>query len=151
MRNLFVTSAVLVAIGTVATGCNRQEVSPPAEPMAASAPQPRAQPMSVTGCLKAGEADNTFVLTVAAASGSSEPATYQLVGKTDALREHVGERVEISGTLESEQEFASRTTAVEQDRAKATSGTPTVETTTRVELRRLDVSSFKPISDRCEP
>jgi hypothetical protein len=86
-----------------------------------------------------------------AASGSSEPATYQLVGKTDALREHVGERVEVSGTLESEQEFASRTTAVEQDRAKATSGTPTVETTTRVELRRLDVSSFKPISDRCEP
>jgi hypothetical protein len=107
--------------------------------------------MSVTGCLKAGEASDTFVLTVAAPSGSAEPATYQLVGKTDQLREHVGDRVEVSGTLESEQELASRSTTVEKDRAKGTTGTPVVETTTKVELRRLDVSSLKHVAEGCEP
>jgi hypothetical protein len=150
MRNLLLTSAAFVAVAAAATGCNRQEASPP-EPMTASAPQPRAQPMSVVGCLKAGDAADTFVLTVTAAAGSAEAATYQLVGKTDALREHVGDRVEVSGTLASEQELASRSTAVEKDRPQGTTGTPVVDTTTKVELRRLDVASVARVSEGCEP
>jgi hypothetical protein len=53
--------------------------------------------------------------------------------------------------LESEQELAARTQAVESERPKGTSGTPTVETKATVELRRLEVASARLLDGECEP
>jgi hypothetical protein len=150
MRHVFLSSTVLVAV--LASGCTRQdEAVAPADPTTASEAQPRNQPMTVTGCLRAGEAGDTFVLTAAATEGSQHPGSYQLVGDTDSLGDHIGHRVEVSGTLESEQELAARTKAVEPEQPKGTSGTPTVETKTTVELRRLEVASARLIDGECEP
>jgi hypothetical protein len=136
----------------LASACARQEeTTAPADPTTASEAQPRNQPMTIAGCLRAGETGDTFILTAAATEGSQQPGSYQLVGNTDSLGDHIGHRVEVSGTLESEQELASRSHAVESDRPKGTSGTPSVDTKTTVELRKLEVSSARLIEGDCEP
>jgi hypothetical protein len=151
MRKFSVSSTV-VALALCATACRGQnEATVPADPTTASAPQERSQPMTVAGCLRAGEAADTFILTAAATEGSQQPGTYQLVGNTASLADHIGNRVEVSGTLESEQELATRTQAIEKERPKGTSGTPTVETKSEVEVRRLEVASAKRISGDCKP
>ena len=150
MRHVFLSSTVLLA--TLAGGCARQDdATAPADPTTASEAQPRNQPMTITGCLRAGEAGDTFILTAVATEGSQQPGSYELVGNTDSLGDHIGHRVEVSGTLESEQELATRTQAVEPEQPKGTSGTPTVETKTTVELRRLEIASARLIEGDCEP
>jgi hypothetical protein len=150
MRHVFLSSTVLFAM--LAGGCARQdEATAPADPTTASQAEPRNQPMTVTGCLRAGEAGDTFILTSAATEGSQQPGSYQLVGDTDSLGDHIGHRVQVSGTLESEQELAARSRSVEPERPKGTSGTPTVETKTTVELRRLEVASARLLDGECEP
>jgi hypothetical protein len=39
---------------------------------------------------------------------------------------------------------------VPESRARGTSGTPSVETKTDVDIRRLDVSALKPTGNRCQ-
>jgi hypothetical protein len=150
MRVLLLSSAILAF--ALSSGCSRQnDPATPPEPTTASAPQQRNQPTTVTGCLRAGEAANTFVLTAAGAEGAPEPATYELVGASAQLSDHVGDRVEVTGTLAAEQDLRSPTSAAEADKAKGTTGTPVVETQTKVEMRRLEVSQVRPISGDCTP
>lgn len=150
MRRLLLSSVALSVVLTCA--CARQdETATPPEPTTASAPEQRNQPMTVTGCLRAGEAANTFVLTAAGAEGAAEPATYELVGASAQLADHIGERVEVTGRLAAAQDLRSSTSATEADKAKGTTGTPVVETQTKVEMRRLEVSGVKPISSDCKP
>ncbi|NUR52843.1 MAG: hypothetical protein HOQ29_00185 [Acidobacteria bacterium] len=109
-------------------------------------------PMTVAGCLRAGEASDTFVLTQdAATTGTTATANYQLVGVDGVnLRDHIGERVQVSGVLASQQEVASRSTPSQQDKATGTAGTPTVQTQTRVDMRTLRVNSLNPQGAKCE-
>jgi hypothetical protein len=152
MRLLFLSSAAAVLVLT-SSACSQEDArsTVPPDPTTASQPQPRNQPMTVTGCLRAGEAANTFVLTAAGAEGTAEPATYELVGTSVQLTDHIGDRVEVTGTLESEQDLRSRTSATEAEKPKGTTGTPVVETQTKVEIRRLEVSAVRPISGDCTP
>ena len=54
------------------------------------------------------------------------------------------------GTIQSDQQVASRSTRVEDDKkAKGTTGTPVVETTTDVRIRRMQVSSVTPRGTAC--
>ena len=107
--------------------------------------------MTVNGCLRAGEAEDTFVLTVAQPSAADTPATYQLVGaNTATLRGHIGERVEVSGVMTAQEQIASRAVSPANPKATGTSGTPSVETQTVVNIKKLDVSAVKPLGDRCE-
>jgi hypothetical protein len=150
MRLLLLSSAALSV--ALSSACARQnDTATPPDPTTASAPEQRNRPMTVTGCLRAGEAADTFVLTAAAAEGTAEPATYELVGTSAQLRDHIGDRIEVTGTLASEQDLRSRTSAAEQDKAKGTTGTPVVETQTKVEIRRLEVSAVRSISGDCTP
>ena len=113
--------------------------------------QPANIPLTVTGCLKAGQADDLLVLTTARTEGSGEAATYHLVGdETAKLREHIGRRVEVNGTVQAQQETASRTTARPEERPTGTSGTPTVQTRTEIEIKRLSVSSATPLDEKCD-
>ena len=62
----------------------------------------------------------------------------------------IGERVQVSGVLASQQEVASRSTPSQQDKATGTAGTPTVQTQTRVDMRTLRVNSLNPQGAKCE-
>jgi hypothetical protein len=149
MRSLVISSAAL-ALALTAGACARQDdTAAPPEPATASAPQPSNRPMTVAGCLRPGDAANTFVLTATGAVGT-EPATYELVSTSADLRPHIGRRVEVSGTLASEQDVRTPTTAAEQDKAKGTTGTPVVETRNKIEIRRMEVASVRPVEGDCK-
>jgi hypothetical protein len=137
-----------IAVG----GCSRQESTPVSDVQTQTA-QPANQPVTIAGCLKRGDAADTFVLTAARTGGSTETATYQLVGAPDVnLQDHVGHRIEVNGTIEAQQEIASRTTAVPADgeRPTGTSGEARVETKTEIDIKRVSVSAVKPLGDACE-
>jgi hypothetical protein len=144
--------AAFTALAALA-GCSRSEAPPTVAESISQAAQPTNQAVTVTGCLKAGSAENTFVLATARTAGSQDAATYHLDGGDAAnLRDHVGERVEVSGTVNAQQETVSRRTAVapEEDRPAGTSGTPRVETKTELDIRRLAVSAIKPLAEKCD-
>jgi hypothetical protein len=126
----------------------RQEMATP-ERQTTSGEQPRMEETTVSGCLKSGLDENTFVLMATQDAGGAT-ATYQLTSGSDVnLRQHVNQQVQVTGTLRAEQEFASVGRAVEEDKAKGTSGTPVVETKTEVEVRRLAVSSVRSTGQKC--
>lgn len=148
-------ASALLIVGSAACSRNggSQKVDrAPVETQTATTP-PSAGPMTltVTGCLRAGDAADTYVLTAARSGGATETATYQLVGANDAtLRDHIGQRVQVSGTTVPQEEIASRSPAAAEPRAKGTTGTPTVQTQTDVQIRQLRVDSVAPQGDKCE-
>jgi len=147
-RSIRFTTVVFVAACSV-SACKREATAP--ELQTTTGPQPRMEPMTVSGCLKSGMAENTFVLMASKTDNMTETATYQLTGRDDLnLRQYVGQKVEVSGTVRSEEQVASTGGATETKPAKGASGTPTVETKTQVDVKRLDVSSVKPTGGRCE-
>jgi hypothetical protein len=143
-----------VTIGLAAAGCNRGPQTTNVAEVQSQTAKPANQPMTVAGCLKAGEAAGTYVLTAArTAGGTGETATYQLVGPQAAnLQDHVGRQVEVSGTMQAQQEIASTAPAqpAPNERATGTAGTPTVQTRTEVDIRRLSLASVKPLGEKCE-
>ena len=74
-------TAALIA-GLSATACNRSEEAPvpAAEIQTTQTVQESNQPVTVGGCLRAGDAADTFVLTANEPSQATGTATYQLVG-----------------------------------------------------------------------
>ncbi len=147
-----IAAAVILTAGLAATGCGRNDTdtTPAAQTAATTPPQPLNQPETVTGCLRAGEAADTFVLTAPQTSTGAQPITYALVstGNID-LAGHVGERVSVRGTLESQQQATTESSA-RAAKPTGTAGTPTVQTETALTIRRLDVSTVQPLGDRCE-
>ena len=113
--------------------------------------QPLNQPLTVDGCLRAGDGASTFVLTTTQTATGAQPATYQLLGAGDVkLADHVGERVTATGTLQAQQQATTQTAPAPADKATGTSGTPTVQTSTELTVRTLEVRSLKPLGDRCD-
>jgi hypothetical protein len=124
--------------------------TPPQTPTATTSDM--AMTTTVTGCLAAGDAADTFVLNAARAEGAAATATYNLVGaNNDELRSHVGEEVRVSGTVTSGTQVAERSMPqAETNKPKATSGTPVVQTQTDVQIRRLAVTSVAPQNQKCK-
>ncbi len=148
----YVFSAAL-ATGLAVSGCGGSDESTAVSEAQSQTAQSTNQVVTVAGCLKAGDAENTYVLTAARTAGSEDAATYQLEGRAVAdLKDRVGERVEVTGTMTAAQEVASRTTAVpeEGERPTGTSGTPQVVTKTEVDIKRMSVTSVKPLAEDCE-
>jgi hypothetical protein len=144
-RHAFLISAA-VAIGAV--GCERNT---PADEMQTMTVQPRMESVSTSGCLRGGMAENTFVLTTGGMEPmqpESEATTYHLMGHAVDLREFVGQRVEVTGTLRSASEIASKGAPIEE-KTEGTSGTPTIETKTELSVKELTVESVKATGDRC--
>jgi hypothetical protein len=136
-------AALAVSIGA----CSRETPSP--ERQTTTGEQPRMEEITVSGCLKSGMDESTFVL-MAAESGAADTATYQLTDANNVnMRQHVNQRVQVTGTLRAEQEFASIGRDVQEDRAKGTSGTPVVETKTEVEVKRMMVNAVRPTGEKC--
>ncbi len=139
-RPFAATAAFATALSVFSAGCGRDATPPIAESQTAS--QARTD-----GCLRAGEAGNTFVLTT---SGPGA-ATYNLVGvKGATLHDHTGKQVEVNGTLVAQQRTASRAAAPAEDKATGTAGTPEVETRTSVDIRQIEVSAIRRTGGDCQ-
>lgn len=149
-RTVGVVLAAAIAIGGAACSKGKKEMA--AETQVSGDVRTPDAPMTVTGCLRAGEASDTYVLAQdAATTGAADNANYQLVGVRGVnLRDHIGERVQVSGVLASQQQVASRSTPSQQDKATGTTGTPTVQTQTQVDIRTLRVNSVNPQGGKCE-
>src|SRR5436853_4351610 len=103
-NRLILTTAAVCALTLNLAACRRGQDKAP-ELQTTTGLQAREQPTTVSGCLRRGVAENTFVLTESRAAGGSETATYQLMGReTPTLQQYVGQNVEVSGTLRAEQE-----------------------------------------------
>jgi len=138
--------ASIVALGV--TGCSKAEDRVP-ELATKTAEQPLNQPATIQGCLRSGEAPNTFVLTSAKAEGATETVTYQLFPKEGIdLHPYAGQDVEVSGTIRSDQIVAT-SGEVQEKPAKGAQGTPTVETTSQLDVRKFDVQAVKVTGNRC--
>jgi hypothetical protein len=145
--------SVVLAAALAVTACGREEPAAPAATMATQSPEQDVNlPATVTGCLRAGDAENTFVLTTAQAAEGEPTATYHLVGTGGVdLNDHIGRRVEISGVVRSRQDVATRSTTDPAPRATGTGGeTPAVSTSTHVALKQLDVREVRRLDGECE-
>lgn len=143
--------ATLFAAGLAAAACSSEPETPAVQSQSQSTQQLNT-PATLTGCLRAGEAGNTFVLTASATNDGSVPATYQLEGSGGAdLNDHVGKRVEVTGTIAEQQHVATTEAAKPADeKATGTTGTPTVQTGTQLALRTLQVKEVRPVAGDCE-
>jgi hypothetical protein len=144
----FLTVVLALSVAVLAVGCTSKSTVPDAQQT--SGVQPRMDQTTISGCLRSGDADGTFVLTSQAAE-SAKAATYHLTGNDRVnLRDYVGQQVEVSGVVRSEQEVTSSSGATPEKAAKGTSGTPTVETKTDLDVRQLDVNTVRPTGSKCE-
>jgi hypothetical protein len=142
--------AACVIAACVGCGGDGKEVAP-LESQSVTPPQAQATPERVQGCLRAGESADTFVLMASATDTRMPAATYQLVGPPDGLRDHVGRKVEVIGTVVSEQTAqATGASLPAEERPKGTSGAPTVQSTTKLEMKRLQVRSVTQVQGECD-
>ena len=153
MKNhLFVFASLSLA--TISTGCSRtEEAQPPAaQVQSQTATQPMNTPESVTGCLRAGDAADTFVLTTSQTDDGRQPATYQVVCTAGVnLMDHVGRRVAITGIVKEQQTATSASaSAPATDKPQGTTGTPSVQTTATLQMRRIEVSSVNRAAGDCD-
>jgi hypothetical protein len=145
--------AALFIVSAAAVGaCSREEPEAPPAQVQSQSVQQTNSPTNVTGCLKAGDAANTFVLTTAQSVDGTPAATYQLHGSAGVnLIDHVGTRIEVSGIVREQAQIATREAArPADDKAAGTAGTPTVQTTTTLSIKQLDVTGVKQSSGDCQ-
>lgn len=152
VRSVVVCAAVAALM---VSGCRRAEEAVPVTEFQSEHFQQTSRPMTVAGCLKAGEAANTFVLSVERAEGAGESATYELIASPADFnfRDHVGEQVRVSGVLEARQTATAQTVAQPADTGNGaptgTAGTPTVQTQTQVKINVFTVESLEPLGGEC--
>jgi hypothetical protein len=141
-----------VALALVAAAACSGEPETPAAQSQTRTTQQLNSPATLTGCLRAGEAANTFVLTASATSDGATPATYHLEGSGGTnLKDHVGRRIEVNGLIADQQHVATREASQPADqKATGTSGTPTVQTGTQLALRTIQVKTIRPLQEACE-
>lgn len=153
MVGVFAVSATLAVAGAA---CSKSKGEAPSETQVASEARTPGVPMTVAGCLRAGNLADTYVLTQDASNtGAQGTANYQLVGADGVdLRKYIGERVQVNGVLASQQEVASRSTPApaqqKDDKPTGTAGKPTVQTETQIDIRTLQVKSINPQGGKCE-
>ena len=146
------TFAALFIVAAATAGCGREEPDvPPAQSQTQTTQQPNV-PTLVTGCLRAGDAANTFVLTTERSVDGSTPATYELHGSAGVnFADHVGKRIEVNGVLREQTQIATRDSRQPaEEKAAGTAGTPAVQTATTVSIRQLDVTTVKGTGGDCQ-
>jgi hypothetical protein len=149
--------AAALMTGALSSGaCNRgaEETAPVAEMQMETPVRSLETPVSVTGCLRAGEARETFVLTSSRADEEGRTVTYALnfVPGTDAqdLREHVGQQVAVEGIVRAQQTVAGYApSAPAANEPVGTGGEATVQTSTNLAVEQLQVNELRPIGQPC--
>ena len=146
-----ISTVLSISLTFAFIACDRREPAGP-ELQTTDGPQARQDPVTVTGCLNAGVlAESTFVLTVSESSGGSQAGTYQLSSAQNVnLKDYVGQEVTVNGIVRAQQQIVSQGAPVEERPARGTSGTPTVETKSEVDVKQLQVTSMTPTGKNCE-
>jgi hypothetical protein len=148
------TASIVASVALAGAACNRGEdkAGAAAEKQAVSPVQQVNQPTIVVGCLRAGEASDTFMLTAEKSQTGEPPTTYHLVGSGAAnLTELIGQQVQVTGKVEAQQQVATRTTTDPAPGATTgTSGTPAVSTATKLDIKRLEVERVQPLGGECK-
>lgn len=126
------------------------------------------KPITVTGCLTAGQQREAFVVTAArdaltsgaiyAGDGGTPTYTYELVGNPADLSQHVGKQVEVAGILDEDREDSVEVEKDEEAQLPAVQSgdrvvEPAIETETSIDInvRRLHVSTVTPTGQACLP
>jgi hypothetical protein len=149
-------TAALMTGALSSAACNRgaEETIPVAEMRGESPITELERPVSVTGCLRGGEAPETFVLTTSRADDADRTTTYALNLPPEMqardVRDHVGEQVAIEGIVRSQQAIAGYTRpAPAAGQPVGTAGEPTVQTTTELAVDELQVNQLRPLGEPC--
>ena len=94
IRTSPIRTAGLLVTAAVVAACGSDPEVPPAQTQTGVSQQVNT-PATISGCLRAGDAANTFVLTTSQTEDGRTPATYHLTDRPEMnLRQHVGTRVE---------------------------------------------------------
>ena len=153
IRSVHLAGFILVAATAGGCGGDQPAQAPPAQTQAETT-RPGNQPRTVTGCLRAGDAETTFVLTTAQSVDGTPTATYHLTGAPGVnLQELVGNRVEVSGVVSEQSQVATRQSSQPAANATGTAGaggTPTVQTSTELSITRLDVTTVQRVGGECK-
>jgi hypothetical protein len=150
-------SVGLFAIALSVVGCGRadRDAENTAGSDANKTAESRPVPVSETGCLTA--RGDQFVLTDLE-RGAGQPATetFQLIGNESDLRPHVGKQVRVSGEAEAPKVAVvqeSTPPPASDSKPQGTSGGAepkvTTQAQTRVEIRKLTVSSVEQTGASC--
>lgn len=149
------TAAVMVG-GLSSAACSRdaEETAPVAEMQTETPVQHLERPVAVQGCLRAGEAPDTFVLTSSKAEQDGRTITYALNYAADAqpadLDDHIGREVHVEGVVRAQQGVKGYTPAAPAaSEPVGTAGEPTVQSTTALAVRQLEVTSLRPLGEAC--
>lgn len=150
-------AAVLTLAAAVSAGCGRgaDEATPVAEQQSERSIDNIARNVTVQGCLHAGEAANTFVVTTSEAEGDGSTRTYALqyaaATPSGDLHAHVGKQVEVQGVVRSQQAVSGRSPATPPaNEPVGTGGEPRVQTGTTLAVEQLEVSALRPIAETCD-
>lgn len=109
-----------------------------------------------TGCLTS--SGDRFVLTALEGGGGAQTELYQLIGAEADLRPHVGREVNVSGMAEPAQVATVRETSPAAPTGTGGGGVDAgagvqaevrTESETRLETRRMQVTSVTPTGDEC--
>lgn len=110
--------------------------------------------MTVTGCVT--EQNNQLMLTQVEATGADRQpgAAYQLVGDTQELRQHIGQRVRVMGAHQTAQMGEPGAQADARDTTPGAAGREPIGTTgepgrTAADADTLRVSSVTPVEGQC--
>ncbi|HWP99757.1 MAG TPA: hypothetical protein VNK92_04745 [Vicinamibacterales bacterium] len=142
--------ALAFAVGLGAQSSDPQKQKQKAKPSTAAE-----KTVTISGCLREGDQPGTYVLANADLSAlRTEPATGTPAGTTGTaattgtvrligtggvnLKEHVGHRVEITGTV-----------APAGEQARGTTGTPSAAEAGKEKEPRVNVKSLKHVSNTC--
>ena len=156
-------TAGLVLLASLAAACGGDRVADAERPETAETrPVPTAQATSVTGCIKGGDATGTYVLVTQpepmgaavdrATRGQVATYTYLLEGRE--LAQHVGQEVEVTGTIEEKDDIEVEETREQTSAPTTVDGdtvTPTVEVEEAavIEMRRMRVDTLQPTGGAC--
>ena len=155
MRTTLSISGIVLALGLVVSA---QETTTKTETKTSGA---QAKTVSYTGCVGAGTETRTYVLSKAVpvtrttetigttGSTTTTETSYMLVpGQTVQVQEHVGRKVEVTGTLVPAGDSKTETkTTIEREDAPDT--TVKEKTKTDNAIPRFNVTSIKDLGERC--
>jgi hypothetical protein len=142
-----------IAVSVPLAGCGGDEPEAPPATTQSQATTESNAPTTVTGCLRAGDAADTFVLTTSRTEEGTTPTTYHLTGNPGVnLQDHIGKRIEVTGVVDRQAQFALREAPKTAENATGTAGsagTPTVQTGAQLNIQRLNVTGVKPADGEC--
>jgi hypothetical protein len=138
MQKVLTLTATLLLAATLGfaqdTTQNPSTSSPqqnPQQSMPAATPSDQTQNMSITGCLNGSEGNYTLT--------DQTGTTYQLTGATSDLKQHVGHKVQLMGSVASSNTSASTPPSAGQTQSPSSSG------------KTFNVASVKHMADTCKP